>query len=150
MAKLNRIPVLRCAGCNDQIPLPYQIQPNTSEIQPYWPKDEQNLSLVCRNCGHTSVHSAQDIHLEIADTTGQQLPQSLFAVVVFGCAMQNCYLPIRVHIRIEGGLTRQAIIELVLDATPKPICAAGHTLSKESVQEQVQILDWSGKTPYLT
>src|SRR5438477_1850690 len=120
MAKLNRIPVLRCAGCDDRIPLPYQIQPGTSEIQPYWPKDERNLILVCRNCGHASAHSEQDIDWEIVDTKGQQLSQSLFVAIVFLCATQNCDFPIRVHIRIEEGLTRQAIIDLVLDAMPEP------------------------------
>jgi hypothetical protein len=133
-----RLASLECKNCLQPIRLLYATRHETLERLRWWPTDKQPLNFLCPDCKHVYEYKAQDIHLSVRETLGQDQPhkgQGVFCICI-RCEAKGCASLAKIHVLMnapEGGPTSPEGVESARQLLAEAIIPVGIFCESEDV-----------------
>lgn len=143
------LPTLRCAGCTNQIVLPYRTFQNSPLLEPYWPEDSKRLSWVCSVCLHCTSYSHHQIAWAPEEQFAKPHPDRGFWRIAIACESIRCAAPIIAYTDTVGRTTPARLGGAVATASPVPHCHNGHAPGSNRVPSELDFIEWIGDVEYL-
>ena len=123
--ELYMFPILLC-HCGEQIALPYRTLQDTKTVEPYWPTENEVLTLVCSRCDKSSFHRVTEILWVNVVPPSQESGTRTFWRVTLRCDDPDCESFVVTHIQTFGGQSPGQLGSKVANAIPSPHCDNGH------------------------
>jgi hypothetical protein len=140
------VPCLTCAVCTRQTVLPSRTLVGASLPDPYWPDEDEELTLVCDRCRHLQAFRRDDI-------MWAALPKAPndrgFWRVEIPCSEPRCSAGIVAHIQTYGKTSRSLIGTAIAGAMPTPVCRFAHHPASVPYPKQIDFVEWSGGMEYV-
>jgi hypothetical protein len=124
-----------CKKCNHAFFPPFAGLPQAIERLPETHTGEFQITYVCRECDHCDRYTDKDFHRAMVPGSPGTLSLLLFWHGVYECAHENCGLRIEVMTSAYDGETQSDVFQRIFHATPSPVCAKGHPLQTDGIQE---------------
>jgi hypothetical protein len=121
-------PQVACQLGGEQILLPYQNLKEISVPRYYWPNNREQLVLVCREHGHTSVYSNKELRWGPLPPSDHNQTLTNFWKAEFRCDRQNCGKIVLAHTRLGIEHTSESVAKFLLESRPGLKCANNHVL----------------------